>query len=304
MGTLRTAYFPLRRAWWLIIACATAPAAAADLATATALSAPPRLASLEIDIWPDYDRRATLVIVKAELAPEVELPAAMSFRIPASSGGPSAVAFVDEAKAGLFNLQHERSLDDGFVTLRFQAPQRRIHVEFYDALVTENIRHSYRYVWPGDLQADRVSVRLQEPAGASALEVRPDLGAGAEGPDGLVYRTRTLGRLEPGAKLPIEISYTKRDTRTSTEIMGLKAQSPVAPEGASESSPQMPAWALGLASVTLVSLLAVGLTLWWQRRTASSPAARQGRERFCSRCGAGMTTKDRYCAKCGARGRG
>jgi len=299
MITPRSARVPLLAAWWLIIAFATAPAAGSATA---AQSPPPRLASLEIDIWPDYDRRAALVILKAELAPDVALPAAMSIRIPASSGGPAAVAFADEAKTGLFNLQHERSLDDGFVTLRFQAPQRRIHVEFYDPIATENIRHSYRYVWPGNLEAERVSVRLQEPAGASAIEVRPDLGAGADGPDGLVYRTRTLGRLEAGAKLPIEVSYTKRDSRTSTEIMGLKAQPAPAPQDARESPPDIPSWVFGLVSVTLVSMLAVGLTLWWYRRTASLPAARKGGERFCTRCGAGMAADHRFCAKCGARG--
>ena len=303
MATPCTARFRLLAAWWLMIACTSSPAAAADPATTPAVSASPRLESLEIDIWPDYDRRAALVIIKAELAPEVPLPAAMSIRIPASSGGPTAVAFSDEAKTGLFNLQYERSLDDSLITLRFRAPQRRIHVEFYDPLVTENIRHSYRYVWPGDLAADRVSVRVQEPAGASAFEVRPDLGAGADGPDGLVYRMRTLGRLEPGAKLPIEISYTKRDFRTSTEIMGLKAQPPLAAQSAGESI-EMPPWVFGLASVTLVSVFAVALTLWWHRRTPPPPTARERGERFCVRCGFGMATGDRYCAKCGARGRG
>lgn len=304
MVTPSSLRFALLAAGWLMMAGAGALAVAAAPATGPAASASPRLASLDIDIWPEYDRRAALVILKAELAPDVPLPAALSLRLPASSGGPAAVAFAEETGTGLFNLQHERSQEAGFITLRFQAPQRRIHVEFYDPIASENFRHSYRYVWPGGLAAERVSVRVQEPAGASAIEVRPDLGAGTDGPDGLVYRAHTVGRLEAEAQLPIEVSYTKRDSRTSTEIMGLKAQPAEAPQAVRELGADMPPWVWGLISVTLVSVVAIGVTLWWHRRTASPPAAKAQGKRFCTRCGAGMAADDRYCAKCGAPGRG
>src|SRR3970040_810344 len=45
----------------------------------------PRFASLELEIWPEFDRmRAALVILKGELAADLALPAAVSVRIPAS----------------------------------------------------------------------------------------------------------------------------------------------------------------------------------------------------------------------------
>jgi hypothetical protein len=75
----------------LVAALALAPALAAAQAN-------PRFASLSVEIWPEYDRAgAVLVILKAELAPEVKLPAQLQLRLPASSGGPTAVAFASAA---------------------------------------------------------------------------------------------------------------------------------------------------------------------------------------------------------------
>ena len=66
------------------------------LALAQAGGAPkgnPRLASLNIEIWPEYDRPAALVILRGALAEGVKLPAAVTLRLPAASGGPGAVAY-------------------------------------------------------------------------------------------------------------------------------------------------------------------------------------------------------------------
>lgn len=85
----------------------------------------PRLASLNIEIWPEYDRPAALVILKAVLAQGVMLPAAVTLRLPASSGGPSAVAFSSTAGGDLLNLKHERESAGEFVTLKFDVPGDR-----------------------------------------------------------------------------------------------------------------------------------------------------------------------------------
>ena len=80
----------------------------------------PRFASLQIAIWPEFDRRgAALVILNGELAENRALPAAISLRIPASSGGPTAVAFATAPGSELFNLAYDRAYDGDFITLRF-----------------------------------------------------------------------------------------------------------------------------------------------------------------------------------------
>lgn len=258
----------------------------------------PRFANLQIDIWPEFDRRAALVILKGELAPELALPAAVSLRIPASSGGPTAVAFAASARAELLNLAYDRTDGDGFITLRFNAPQRFIHVEFYDPLATSTPERSYSYVWPADLAVERLNVRFQEPAASSDISVAPELRAGVEGPDGLLYRTADLGAREAGKQLPIEIRYTKRNSRTSAEILGMSAPA-AAPQAPASSSQRFPDWLLGLLSVAVVSVGAVAGIFWWRRREKAS-GTQPGGAGFCSRCGNRLASGDRFCSKCGA----
>ena len=259
----------------------------------------PRFASLQIEIWPEYDRRgAALVILKAELPAPIVLPAAVSLRIPASSGGPSATAFSASAGAQLFKLAHERTDGDGFITLRFAAPERFVHVEFYDPLATDKDERSYTYVWQGDAAVDRLSARLQEPAGASDISVQPDLGAGAEGTNGLLYRAAELGARDAGRQLPMRIRYTKKNSQTSAEILGLSAQS-TAPPVTTTAGEGLPGWVLGLVGALAVSAGAVGGVVWWRRRRKAS-TTQPGGTGFCSQCGNRLAQGDRFCSRCGA----
>ena len=85
-----------------------------------------------------------------------------------------------------------------------------------------------------------------EPAAASNLSVQPNLDAAAAGQDGLLYRTAELGALEAGRQLPVEIRYTKTDSRTSSEILKLAA--PESTSRATTDSVQgVPGWLLVLA---------------------------------------------------------
>ncbi len=261
----------------------------------------PRFASVQIEIWPEFDRPAALVMLKGELPAELALPAAVSLRIPSSSGGATAVAFATAARAELFNLQYEydwKAAED-YMTLRFQAPERFFQVEFYDPLVTRAPDRSYTFVWPGDLAVDRLSVRFQEPAAASNISVQPDLGAGVAGPDGVRYRTAELGAFKAGKPLPIKIRYTKTDSRTSSEILGLNAPD-ATPPATTGSSRGLPGWILGLASAVALSMGAVGGVLWWRRRGKAS-RAQPGGAGFCPQCGSRLASGDRFCSKCGTR---
>ncbi len=94
----------------------------------------PRLASLGIAVWPEFDRPAALVILRAEMAEDVGLPAAVSLRIPAGSGGPAAVAYAASADGQLLNLVYQRSDAQDFITLTFSTPERFFQVEFYDPM--------------------------------------------------------------------------------------------------------------------------------------------------------------------------
>lgn len=266
------------------------------LGLATAAHAAVRLESLQIEIWPEYDRSAALVLLKAELPAETALPAGLSLRIPASSGGPSAVAFASTENGDLSNLAQERSDAKDWITLRLKVPQRFFHVEFYDHFVTGDPARNYRYTWPGDLAVGKLGVIVQEPAGATDFSVRPELTDTASGSEGLRYRSAQLGAYPRGKPLTVELRYTKTDPRTSTEILKLTA-APV---------PQTSREAAEAPSTSREALVAVGIVVplllaavtgfyWWRRRAASARA----RGQVCAKCGHRAGPDDRFCAKCG-----
>src|SRR3972149_4110213 len=140
----------------LILAILLSPAFAAAASARDLARGNPRLAGLQIEIWPEFDRpAAALVILKGEIAANVPLPAAVSLRIAASSGGPSAVASSAGLNGNLANLKYDRKDAGEFITLKFEAPERVFHIEFYDPLVTSAPGRSYAYAWTGDLPIDR-----------------------------------------------------------------------------------------------------------------------------------------------------
>jgi len=295
-----TAAALVRGIWAAVLAILVVPALAAVPETRSVAQANPRLASLRIEIWPEFDRQAALILLTGELSPDTPLPARISLRIPAAAGRPSAVAFASAAGSQLFNLQHEVTSTGDYGTVSFTAPQRLFHVEYYDALATGSSVRTYTYVWPGDLAVDRLTVSLQEPAAASDVSVLPDLGAGTAGPDGLAHRTLDLGAYEAGKSLPVVVRYTKADSRTSAEILKLNtpASKSPAPAGSIGANP----------ALTVLVTIAVGLTvslglalLWWVwRRRRAASGTRLPTAGFCSQCGSALTPGGRYCSSCGA----
>jgi len=266
-----------------------------------------RLESMQIEVWPEFDRPAALVILRGALPADAKLPADMTLRIAASTGGPSAMAYSAAPGGNLLNLEHERIDAKDFITLRFKVPERYFHVEFYDPLATGAAERSYTYVWPGDLSVDRLSVVAQEPAASSNFSVQPNLGNTATGPDGLVYHSAELGAYEAGKTLPIKLSYKKTDTRTSAEILQPKAPDPTPAATAAATPAPRSGSSDEVTRGVLVFILAVSLlvgigtaVLWWRGR-ASGAAARVGGAGACTKCGTPREAEDRFCSNCGAR---
>ncbi|MDP2240736.1 MAG: zinc ribbon domain-containing protein [Burkholderiales bacterium] len=275
------------------------PALAAGQSSRSTPMVNPRLASLQIEIWPEYDRPAALVILKGELAADVPLPAAVALRIAAATGGPTAVAASTGPGAALFNLKHERKNADDFITVSFEAAQRLFHVEFYEPLATAKPERSYTYVWPGDFAVDRLHVILQEPAGALFVTAQPGLNATTTGQNGLRYRSAELGAQKAGTPLPVKISYTKSDPRTSEQILQPKTPD-VSPSPATSPTGQSPRWwALVFAIAAALVIAAWAAYLWWRIRGKAS-VPQPGGAGFCPKCGTRTGSGDRFCSKCGA----
>jgi hypothetical protein len=286
----------------LAVTLACVPAHAAEMELLTKLPGKSRLVNLEIEIWPEFDRPAALVLLKGELANAGQ---SISLRLPVSSGGPAAVAQSIAAGGNLLNLPYERIDGKEFITLRITPPERFFHIEFYDKLDTGKEKRDYRYQWPGDIAADHVSVHVQQPAAVTNFAITPAFTDGAPGGDTLTYWTKDMGAVPVGKTLPIAIRYTKTDARTSKEILGpsasASAAAPAADAPLTSASPvaySFDARSEWISAAIFVLIgVAGGVLLWHRRSKPSKPAAAAG---FCTKCGNTLRTDDRFCSKCGA----
>ena len=292
---------PVSRLLMAFLALMLLPAFAAGPASGAPLRNP-HLESMQIEVWPEFDRPAALVILRGALAADAKLPADVTLRIAASSGGPSALAYSATAGGNLLNLEHEQNVANDFITLRFKVPERFFHVEFYDPLATGTPERSYTYVWPGDMAVNQLRVVVQEPAAASNFSVQPNLDATASGQDGLRYRSAELGAHEAGKQLPIKLRYTKTDARTSADILRPQApdmtKTPASGAVTAGSGDEVTKGVL-IFILTVSLLIGIGTAVMWWRGRARTAGPRAGGA--CTKCGTPRAADDRFCSKCGAR---
>ena len=274
----------------------------------------PRLSALEIEIWPEFDKRSTaLVILRGRLAESVGLPATIELNLPAASGGPTAVASAPSGTANLITRNFEISRAESTIRVTFQTPDALFQIEFYEPLATDTLNRVYTFEWLGDLATDQLTIRVQEPAAASNLTIEPPLGSVTPSPGGLTYRTADMGAFEAGRSLRIDVRYQKDGVRTSAEILGL-ATPDVQGSGDGGVSPL-----LFLGAAAAVFVIGLGAVLYWRwdrerraiavpvaplsRRAERRAAARRRRRpgaSFCRRCGNELDTDDLFCSRCGA----
>jgi hypothetical protein len=293
-----------------------------------------RLATLDIAIWPEYDRPAVLVIYRGQLAAESPLPAEVFVRLPATAieGKPHAVAADDPAQ-GLLNVPYTSEEQGDWIQVSFTTARPAFQVEFYDELDLSQPERQYSLIWAGDAAVAHVTLQVQEPYNAANFRATPQLEAGQRRDDGLLYHAAELGELEDGEPLQIDIAYRKSDSRTSAEALRLTLPTPTPqPNPALTELFAWPAW---MSAGIAVAVLLIVAGLVWQfyaprqeprlEAYTPSPVRRDKRKRdkrhahavarkrrapppeeptpppagFCTQCGQPLRPEDDFCTQCG-----
>ncbi len=296
---------------------------AAGLGSAPAgAQAPAQIRSLEISMWPEYDRPAVLVIYRMRLSSPPSMPVKVSVPIPAKVGDPHAVAMRGE-DGSLLVAPYTRDVQGEWATITIESTSPEVQLEFYQDLQLDGDRRSYTFRWPGGVAVDSVAYEIQQPYAAGSLEISPPPQGEVTGPDGLLYYSADLGALESAQQLDITFTYSRSESRLTAELLQSipPLSSPAATQGRTPDLMEMLPWLLGGFGLLL---LVVGGVLYWRlgreptvsssrrrrRRpraaedslesTASEPRV-EGPARYCHQCGARVGEADRYCRNCGAK---
>ena len=276
---------------------------------------PVKFNSLEIDLWPEYDRPTLLVIFRAILDPGVSLPARLTIRIPSAAGKPTAVA-AGAALDSVADVDYQEKANGDWSEISFLATGPAVQLEYYDpGLVKEGALRRYKYTWPGDYPVDSLAIQVQQPVDATTMTISPALDKGQTSQDGLVYYNKKVGSLSAGEPFSLDLSYQKTTDTLSVKNLPVEPITPI--NGTSNFRSSLMAvlpWLLGLLGVVL--LVGGGLWYWQSGRTGSSERSEVRRRRkrvgapesvpaegyiYCHNCGKRAGPGDRFCRTCGTR---
>ncbi len=275
--------------------------------------------SLEVDLWPEYDRPAVLVIYHLFLAQGTSLPADLALRIPAAGGDPYNVAYRD-TDGLLYNIAYNRSIEGPWATIHFTTPTNEVQFEYYDPALQKNgAARTYSYQWPGDYAVTSLAIQVQQPLNATSMQITPALGSPLPGDSNLMYYKAIVGSAAKGNTFSVSFSYQKPDDTLSVQSLKVQPASPIndQTQGRQTLSQVFP-WLLGAAGLLLI---AGGGWWYWQsgrstissqinkRRSSSPPkvepepeslAADSG-DIYCHQCGKRAAPGDIFCRACGTR---
>ncbi len=290
------------------------PAAVAAQTTENA----PTIQSLQVDLWPEYDRPEVLVIYRIQLAEGIPLPATISVPIPAAVGEPFAVGMGPGAEGRPLLAVYTRQVEGDWATITLETESLVAQVEFYADLTIDGESRQYTLVWPGGVGLGSFSYVVQQPVGASDMTVSPQ-GAPYVGSDGLTYFQADLGPLDAASTASVTLAYRK--TVPGLSIEALEPAAPLSPSGPEAGSTGLESWLpwLGWAWVGLVIILLTGGGYWhWRigkQRVSGKPRPRRPRPPasrpegggvesdaspvYCHVCGTQAGVSDRFCRRCG-----
>jgi hypothetical protein len=183
-----------------------------------------QMGSMEIDIWPEYDRPSALIIYRIDFTSVTSFPAMVSFTIPTSAGEPYSVAMKD-MDGLLYDLEYSSLPDGNWNHIEFITSTPDIQLEFYDP-ISQNAdgSHSYAFRWMSDYAIDDLKIVIQKPKYATNMKIQPDFGAGAiNSDDNLTYFTADVGTVSLAKDFNIGISYFKANDFLSASTLPVRA---------------------------------------------------------------------------------
>jgi hypothetical protein len=182
------------------------------------------LERLHIDIWPDYDEPAVLVLLTGEVPAGAPFPYEIAIPIPPKARI-NAVAEVNQN--GMNSIEYR--VVNSAVHLRGTAPAFR--VEYYVPYQRDEAQRTYDFQWLAPFSVAELAVQIQRPANAIDFAGRPEPTAVYKNPnDGLDYYQLEPVTVPTGSSFDLSFSYTMSgDTLTVDQLDGSSPNLPGSP---------------------------------------------------------------------------
>ncbi|MCA9920253.1 MAG: zinc ribbon domain-containing protein [Anaerolineales bacterium] len=303
----------MKRTLFLLILLLFLPTTLVQAQTAVSLQ------SLNVELWPDYDQEAVLVLLTGTLPASQALPVTLT--IPLPDGADFHVA----ARITPDNVMSDQGMSPtvGDNEVTFSLSESRFRVEYYQPYTANNTQRNFSFSWQSDtISVDDLTVTLQQPFDTMQINTVPNASNVAEGQDGLTYHTFAGQAVPAGDVYTVDVDYTLNsgaltvdfeieDTATNTDLPFLDAV-PVEESGFD--------WQLLL--VGLGVLIIIGSAAWYffsnrpnnkrpakpkprrdtkptMRETAVAHPTPKGKANFCHQCGESLQASDKFCRNCG-----
>ncbi len=276
------------------------------------------LEELEIQFWPDYDRRAVLVLLTGRLT------ASGTVSLPFPADGEFFVLARLDSNNNMFDDIGQPLIANGRATFTLPAPNLRFRLEYYVPYRAEGNLRSFSFQWLSELAVSQVIMRVQQPAAATALSTVPAASAQIiSQSDGLLYHTLPPLAAPPGQPLTLQVNYTMGADELSISRLPTL---PAPMNNTAVTANTSPNWWLIAGAVLLIvgtGLIVWQLTLQANGRRVRKPSPRRAqtpksavvrpakgapnpettsqRKRFCHECGEQAQPEDRFCRACGTR---
>ncbi len=178
----------------------------------------PRLARLEIELWPEYDQPAVLVMLQGWLPADAALPATVPLPMPAQAGGPHAVA-KGPPGGRLLTAQHTVEVKGDWATVNVMTDMLEVRLEYYVDFASTGAERRYVFEWPGGLDVGQVTYEVMQPIGATDFSVEPPPSRQSVSNEGLTFHLGDLGPKTRNDRFSIGLAYTKTTPTLTSDTL-------------------------------------------------------------------------------------
>ena len=273
----------------------------------------PRISSMDVSVWPEYDQPGVLVQYQGSLTAKADTtsPLELSFFVPKGAGVGAACAIQANGNH-TSETWKESDADNGLTKITYQVTEPQFHVEYYYNPLPSSTDKKFSFTYTAALPADEVQLDVQHPLKATNFVLTPAAPNSHQDQDGFTYHAYTFKQVAVGQKLSTDIGYTKTDPKPSVSGDQKTTSSSSASTAASDSGIN-PNQVIVLA--TVLAMAGIVAFFVWQRNIQRAQPRYVGAESypanpragatapggFCTQCGNAMAVGDKFCARCGSR---